>query len=378
MGGKKAFAVDLKSVIEAIDRDGEGQLDAEEKKLVQTLKSMDKDSDGKIDIMDIVKIAETRVQNTNKIKNLKKLIVVLIIAFLVTLGAILGIVIAANEATKDTKPKGEGVIKATNGDPVGMGGATTSVPLKELYTQPASVLRKIKELVVSSEFGYEIFTITHVQSTAPGTSVTFETANDKTVTITKDAVEVYAKSLSLSDMPADFPVDESAFTDVPTRKLLGIQEPGAVTRVTRHLLSDTNVDGGAAVKDEVGSNSADTATDAAAATVAPDPISVQIGQLCSAQGLEPIAADYTGATAFPWDITTAINECAAMSSKRPGHTFMTVMGDPNAASGCIAYPMGPGNTMVLFNYMWNPTQVGYPIMGQFCYKKDDFSWRTFS
>ena len=138
---KKTFVLDGKNKQELaknIDIDGDGEIEPDEKEILDTLRSMDVDGDGTISLRELVNLGAKLNQQREQAEFYKKVAFgVMIIAMLAILAVFLAC-FAAVEAAKDSRPGSDGVMKTvvTGKDPkvIATAGYTQSIGLTSLHT----------------------------------------------------------------------------------------------------------------------------------------------------------------------------------------------------------------------------------------------------
>ncbi|KAK3283550.1 hypothetical protein CYMTET_8757 [Cymbomonas tetramitiformis] len=136
------------------------QSDPDERELARTLSSFDVDGDGTISIVELIKVGERRVTNEKKIANLKKLVIFISLASIAFCGVMLGLMIAANEASKDEKHESDGSLKLLDGTHVSTQNTESRVELKDLPTVDPLELVNMKHMFLKvSETQTRLYTI---------------------------------------------------------------------------------------------------------------------------------------------------------------------------------------------------------------------------
>lgn len=151
----------IDDLLKDLDIDGDGDIDEQDKQLAATLKNMDSDGNGMITIRELVSIGENRISDKRKIKKLRRAMMVAIALGIVLCGVFIGLVVVANEASKDSKPSTGGVLKTIGGKEVTMSQTTTALSLLAMPALSLEGLGKVKELRVKETSGAIVkFTIT--------------------------------------------------------------------------------------------------------------------------------------------------------------------------------------------------------------------------
>eukprot|EP00854_Cymbomonas_tetramitiformis_P022937 gene22937-27736_t len=121
--------------------------------VIDALKSFDTDGDGTMSVEELIKVGERRVYNEKKIKNLRKIVVAVVIGCLVFSGVMLGLMVAANEASKDDKPDDDGTLKTISGEYVSTTETQSEVYLKELASVDPKELVNMRHVYLQTEGG---------------------------------------------------------------------------------------------------------------------------------------------------------------------------------------------------------------------------------
>mmetsp|Transcript_19293 Transcript_19293/g.23038 ORF Transcript_19293/g.23038 Transcript_19293/m.23038 type:complete len:1269 (+) Transcript_19293:123-3929(+) len=141
----------ISSLLEQLDVDGDGDVDEQDRKLAAVLKSMDKDGSGTISLREMVTIGQTRLTNEAKIRNLRWMVAAAVFASLIVSSVLLGLMIAANEASKDDKPDSNGALKTISGVPVSTEVMSTELGLLDLPKLAPEILAKLETIVFTDE-----------------------------------------------------------------------------------------------------------------------------------------------------------------------------------------------------------------------------------
>jgi len=149
----------IEDLLKNLDIDGDGDIDEEDRKLGETLKSMDTDGDGTISLKELVSVCSGKIQDKAHIKNLKRLVGLVILASLVFCGVMVGLMIVANEASKDSKPESGGALKTIDGKDVTTAISTTEINLEDLPQVPQEVLRKTTTLNIETDTGLQFYQV---------------------------------------------------------------------------------------------------------------------------------------------------------------------------------------------------------------------------
>ena len=140
--------LNIKELLSNLDVDGDGDIDENDKAIAEALKSMDMDGDGTISIRELIKIGEVRVRNEKRIKNLTYAVFALCGLFVVFCAVMMALVVAANEATKDTRPSGDGTMKTVDGKVVSTESKKYPLILADLPRYPFEVIESLDALRV--------------------------------------------------------------------------------------------------------------------------------------------------------------------------------------------------------------------------------------
>lgn len=209
----------IDELLKNLDVDGDGDIDEEDKKLGETLKAMDKDGDGTITLRELVNIGQSKIQDQKKIRNLKKMVVAVIFAAVAFCGIMLGLMVAANEASKDSKPEGTGELKTIDGKDVSTTSTVTALPLAQLPTLPPAELEKLDTLTINTDEGIQFYQISGWLWMST-TRMRFYTTRGDTIQISDGIVTILTKDgrgvsvsrhrRSLLQMPATGPGDSAS------------------------------------------------------------------------------------------------------------------------------------------------------------------------
>lgn len=135
--------------------------DPSQAQVIDALKSFDADGDGTMSVEELIKVGERRVYNEKKIKNLRKMVVAVVIACFVFSGVMLGLMIAANEASKDDKPDEDGTLKTISGEYVSTTETQSEVYLKELASVDPKELVNMRHVYLQTEGGvWRLYSVT--------------------------------------------------------------------------------------------------------------------------------------------------------------------------------------------------------------------------
>ena len=140
--------LNIKELLSNLDVDGDGDIDENDKAIAEALRSMDMDGDGTISIRELIKIGEVRVRNEKRIKNLTYAVFALCGLFVVFCAVMMALVVAANEATKDTRPSGDGTMKTVDGKVVSTESKKYPLILADLPRYPFEVIESLDALRV--------------------------------------------------------------------------------------------------------------------------------------------------------------------------------------------------------------------------------------
>ena len=133
-----------------IDIDGDGEIEPDEKEILDTLRSMDVDGDGTISLRELVNLGAKLNQQREQAQFYKRVAFGVMIIAVLAICAVFLACFAAVEAAKDSRPGGDGVMKTvvTGKDPkvVATAGYTQSIGLTSLHTATFATLRGIKDI----------------------------------------------------------------------------------------------------------------------------------------------------------------------------------------------------------------------------------------
>ena len=130
------------------------------KDMQYTLKTFDVDGDGTVGLTELARAAELYENEKKSNKNLKRMMVGVILACLVFCAVMLGLMLAANEASKDSKPEKSGKLKTTDGKDVSVAASTYTLKVHELPRAPIETLRQVKDYAVTVDGKHYQYTIT--------------------------------------------------------------------------------------------------------------------------------------------------------------------------------------------------------------------------
>eukprot|EP00238_Polyblepharides_amylifera_P014121 CAMPEP_0196579240 /NCGR_PEP_ID=MMETSP1081-20130531/19696_1 /TAXON_ID=36882 /ORGANISM="Pyramimonas amylifera, Strain CCMP720" /LENGTH=220 /DNA_ID=CAMNT_0041898757 /DNA_START=171 /DNA_END=830 /DNA_ORIENTATION=+ len=158
----KPGCLNINDLLNGIDLDGDGVIDEEDKRLAATLKLMDTDGDGTITLRELVKIGQGKMEDENKISNLRKMIIAVVLIAIIFCGVMLGLMVAANEASKEDKPDSVGSLKTIDGKYISTEMTASAVPLGQLASVDLKDLKKLKNILVQdfNNGDYLFYTIT--------------------------------------------------------------------------------------------------------------------------------------------------------------------------------------------------------------------------
>jgi len=149
----------INDLLQNLDVDGDGDIDEEDRQLAETLKSMDKDGDGTITLRELVTIGQSKLEDKARINYLKRAIFLVILCSLVFCGAMLGLMLAANEASKDSKPQSSGALKTIDGKDVSTTATLSKLSLAMLPKLPPASLEKVTTLRIKTEDSLQFYQV---------------------------------------------------------------------------------------------------------------------------------------------------------------------------------------------------------------------------
>jgi hypothetical protein len=134
-----------------IDIDGDGEIEPEEKEILDTLRSMDVDGDGTISLRELVNLGAKLNEQRDTAAFYKKVVYGVLLIALLSILAVFLACFAAVEASKDTRPGADGVMKTvvtagSDAKVVATAAYEESVALTALHGAAFSTLRGIKDL----------------------------------------------------------------------------------------------------------------------------------------------------------------------------------------------------------------------------------------
>eukprot|EP00192_Tetraselmis_astigmatica_P002242 CAMPEP_0117654124 /NCGR_PEP_ID=MMETSP0804-20121206/3571_1 /TAXON_ID=1074897 /ORGANISM="Tetraselmis astigmatica, Strain CCMP880" /LENGTH=1037 /DNA_ID=CAMNT_0005460373 /DNA_START=191 /DNA_END=3304 /DNA_ORIENTATION=- len=115
-GGPKLNVKELQDCIG--DADGDGDIDEDDRKIQKMLKSIDTDDDGSIDALEMVRVMKKMMEDERKIKNMKRLILTVVIIAMAFVGLSLACTILAIDISKESRNKDGVQVDVRTGDPV--------------------------------------------------------------------------------------------------------------------------------------------------------------------------------------------------------------------------------------------------------------------
>eukprot|EP00854_Cymbomonas_tetramitiformis_P031744 gene31744-40013_t len=129
--------------------------------LADTLREFDHDGDGSITISELVRIGETRQQHEKKIRSMKRTVLMVIGFSFLFCVLMLGLMIAANEASKEDKPDDDGNLKTISGKYISTEDTVSSVDLVDLAGVAPEDLRSLDNILLTTDTGSKrYYTIT--------------------------------------------------------------------------------------------------------------------------------------------------------------------------------------------------------------------------
>jgi len=130
------------------------------KEMQHTLKTFDVDGDGTVGLTELARAADLYEKEKQSNKNLKRLMIGVILACIMFCSVMLGLMLAANEASKDSKPASSGKLKTISGKDVAVAASTYEYKDWELPLAPVESLREIKDYAVTVDGKHYQYTIT--------------------------------------------------------------------------------------------------------------------------------------------------------------------------------------------------------------------------
>mmetsp|Transcript_17702 Transcript_17702/g.43937 ORF Transcript_17702/g.43937 Transcript_17702/m.43937 type:complete len:273 (-) Transcript_17702:914-1732(-) len=158
--------------------------------------ALDLDNDGQITEAELVAAARTQVQLKQTAKNLKITVVVISAACMAIVGVLLGVVVLANELSKDFRPTGatggtqQSLLTDTAGVPVSTTQASFQYDnLTSLLFMTPSDLDSVKQISIVNDTEYLSFSVTGYRRSLVENRVSFELANGGTFVITESLTQ---------------------------------------------------------------------------------------------------------------------------------------------------------------------------------------------
>lgn len=161
----KACVIKITEIEKAIDIDGDGKIDEDEQKILNTLKAMDVDGDGNISLKELVNIGKTLNVQQDQTKLYKRLFWgLLLLSFLACCATFLAC-LAAVEAAKDNRPDKDGTLKtvvtAGQGSKViKVGEHYKTVAMSDLHKASYDALRGVTDLGFKLSNRFYQYTVT--------------------------------------------------------------------------------------------------------------------------------------------------------------------------------------------------------------------------
>lgn len=242
-------AIKLSELAKNIDIDGDGNIDEDEKRILDTLKEMDIDGDGNISLKELVNLGKQLNIAEEQRKTYKKFIFLILLFAVAAISATFLACLGAVEAAKDARPDGSGVMLTTSvtgaSKVVQTQAHVDTIKITDLYKATYTTLDGVKNMGFQVGASFYSYTVTGFQQDLKGdgtSAVRFYTSRGDTIYITSTA--------SLLELKAGGTVDISA-----------------AATLTRHLLSardlldhDSNMEGTGAATVTNGVNEYDPMT----------------------------------------------------------------------------------------------------------------------
>jgi len=160
------------------------------KELQPALAKFDVDGDGTINPSELGVAAQMYEDSLKKQKQLKKIIVAVVFFSMAICGLLLGLMMAANEASKDSKPDDDGVLKTIKGDAIATKTIMNSMSLNKLPYLEMKDLKEVKSLSLAIGSGTSHYTITGFDITTDKTSLKLYTSRGDIIEISNGVVHV--------------------------------------------------------------------------------------------------------------------------------------------------------------------------------------------
>jgi len=251
---KKPLAViSIAEIAKNIDIDGDGQLDPEEKEILETLKRMDVDGDGTIGIRELVNLGaqmNAQVQDAGRMRKIMMGIGVIAVLFC---GVMFCVCMAAVEAAKDAKPDESGVlmtIAGVNGDAkaVSMGENTVAWSLSDMYLLDPNTIKLVKDVgyqLANTYYHGKVMNFEH-ETTDTSVTVTLFLANGDTITSSPDELTLTTSAgvVDLGTEVANRKLRHRTLLSADQRKLLqgfddeGMRIMGAISKMSEEQLDE--------------------------------------------------------------------------------------------------------------------------------------------
>jgi hypothetical protein len=127
------------------DMDGDGQLNEIEK----ICQKYDTNGDGEFSIREVRAIVEDVQEAKKQASQLQKIASGLFVVMIIVCGLLLGLMFAANEASKESHVEGSAMIDL-NGNPTKTAGLKAYASVADLYAIPTSVLNKVDDIAFTA------------------------------------------------------------------------------------------------------------------------------------------------------------------------------------------------------------------------------------
>jgi len=214
-----AMTISISEIAKNVDVDGDGDIEPEEKEILDTLKSMDVDGDGTISLKELVNLGGKMNDARKNATFYKRLIYGVILLCIFAMAGVFVACIAAVETTKDSRPEADGTLKTTvvGGDAkvVATGLHKASIKLTDLNTASFSTLRGISDLGFKVGNRFYQYTITGFEQDY----LTSGTATVRLFTSRGDSIYITSTAASLEKVSGN-KIDIAAATLAGKRHLL--------------------------------------------------------------------------------------------------------------------------------------------------------------
>lgn len=199
------MSISINELRKNIDMDGDGQMDPEEKEILDLLISMDVDGDGTIGIRELVKLGDTLNQSKEQVGQLKKIAIAVICLSFLFCGVMFVVCFAAVEAAKDAKPSDSGKLETvathdSDAVAVSVDGNIEVVGIDELYSLAPDTLKQVTEIGFQLGETYYDWNVVGFEQTIDGKdiSVKFNLDGGDYVMCTDSSVDLYQMATGAS------------------------------------------------------------------------------------------------------------------------------------------------------------------------------------